>query len=62
MRAEFRIVSRVVYGHDFYEGVRAVIIDKDQNPRWKQATLRDVSDQEVERHFEPLGEQELAVS
>ena len=29
MRMEFRIVSRIIHGHDFYEGVRAVIIDKD---------------------------------
>ena len=29
MRAEFRIVSRVIQDHDFYEGVRAVIVDKD---------------------------------
>ena len=33
MRAEFCIVSRVIHGHDFYEGVRAVIVDKDNKPR-----------------------------
>ena len=53
MRTEFRIVSRVVRGHDFYEGIRAVIIDKDQAPRWRPAALADVSDAEVERHFAP---------
>jgi enoyl-CoA hydratase len=54
MRTEFRIVSRIVHGHDFYEGVRAVIVDKDNRPRWQPATLEAVSDAEVERHFAPL--------
>ncbi len=54
MRAEFRIVSRVIKGHDFYEGVRAVIVDKDNKPHWQPATLAGVTDAEVERHFAPL--------
>ena len=57
MRTEFRIVSRIVRGHDFYEGIRAVIIDKDQAPRWQPAALADVSAAEVERHFAPLAEE-----
>jgi enoyl-CoA hydratase len=60
MRAEFRIVSRVVRGKDFYEGVRAVIVDKDNAPRWFPATLAEVATAEVERHFAPL-ERELAL-
>ncbi len=59
MRAEFRIVSRVVYGHDFYEGVRAVIVDKDNAPRWSPDTLAAVTDTEVERHFANLAADEL---
>jgi enoyl-CoA hydratase len=51
MRAEWRIVSRVAYGEDFYEGIRAVIIDKDNRPRWRPATLAEITDAEVERHF-----------
>jgi enoyl-CoA hydratase/carnithine racemase len=61
MRAEFRIVSRVIHGHDFYEGVRAVIIDKDNKPRWQPAALDAISAAEVERHFAPLGGDELVL-
>jgi enoyl-CoA hydratase len=55
MRVEFRIVSRLCRGHDFYEGVRAVIIDKDNAPRWSPARVADVSDAAVDAYFAPLG-------
>jgi enoyl-CoA hydratase len=54
MQTEFRIVSRVIHGHDFYEGVRAVIVDKDNAPKWRPGTLAEVSDAEIARHFAPL--------
>jgi enoyl-CoA hydratase len=53
MRTEFRIVSRLLFGHDLYEGIRSVIIDKDQAPHWRPSSLEAVSETEVERHFEP---------
>lgn len=59
LETEFRIVSRIIHGHDFYEGVRAVIIDKDNRPNWCPATLEAVTAAEVERHFAPLGDAEL---
>jgi enoyl-CoA hydratase len=61
MTAEFRIVSRIVHGHDFYEGVRAAIIDKDNAPRWRPAALDAVTPEEVERYFAALDSGELAL-
>jgi enoyl-CoA hydratase len=59
IQTEFRIVSRIIHGHDFYEGVRAVIIDKDNRPNWRPATLDEVNPADVERHFAPLPGAEL---
>lgn len=61
MQMEFRIVSRILDGHDFYEGVRAVLVDKDHAPRWKPERLDDVGPEIVEPYFAPLGAGELAV-
>lgn len=60
MRQELRCVMRIRDGHDFYEGVRAVIIDKDNAPQWKPAALAKVSNEDVQAHFADLGEKELA--
>ena len=60
MRTEFRIVSRICRGPDFYEGVRATIIDKDQKPAWKPARIEDVSTSAIDAIFAPLGADELA--
>ena len=62
MRVEFRIVSRIGDGHDFYEGVRAVIIDKDNQPRWQPASLEELDPVVIERHFASLGERELEIA
>jgi enoyl-CoA hydratase len=59
MRMEFRMVNRVIAGHDFYEGVRATIIDKDGAPKWRPDSLAAVSDKDIEAYFAPLGESEL---
>ncbi|HEX6959677.1 MAG TPA: enoyl-CoA hydratase/isomerase family protein [Ferrovibrio sp.] len=59
MRLEWRICNHVARGHDFYEGVRAVIIDKDHHPKWRPATLEEVSEADIETYFEPVPEGEL---
>jgi enoyl-CoA hydratase len=61
MQTEFRIVSRIIHGHDFYEGVRAVIVDKDNAPRWWPAALDEVTQAEIARHFAPLPHDELVL-
>jgi enoyl-CoA hydratase len=59
MRTEFRIVSRVCRGEDFYEGIRATLLDKDFPPRWTHSTIDDVTPRELDGYFAPLAESEL---
>jgi enoyl-CoA hydratase len=59
MRQEFRIACRVVHRHDFQEGVRAVIVEKDNKPNWNPATLAGVTNEMLNEIFAPLGEGEL---
>ncbi len=53
MKLEYRIAMHRNFGQEFYEGIRAVIIDKDQAPNWNPARLEDVTDAIVEAHFNP---------
>jgi enoyl-CoA hydratase len=50
---EYRMSQAFMAGHDFFEGVRALIVDKDRKPHWRPATLEEVSAADVARHFEP---------
>ncbi len=52
MHMEYRIACGCIEGHDFYEGVRAVVIDKDQQPKWRPASLADCTDEDVARYFD----------
>jgi len=51
MKAEYRIVSRVLKGEDFYEGVRATIVDKDNAPQWRPSLLEDISTDDIDVYF-----------
>jgi enoyl-CoA hydratase len=59
LQMEFRVVCRIAAGVDFYEGVRAAVIDKDRNPKWQPTRLEDVSAAAVDAYFAPLGDDEL---
>jgi len=54
MKQEYRIGSRVVQMHDFIEGVRALIVDKDNAPKWQPATPEDMTDAMLDEIFAPL--------
>ncbi|GAA3573567.1 enoyl-CoA hydratase/isomerase family protein [Amycolatopsis ultiminotia] len=55
---EYRISHRAFTSTEFIEGIRAQVVDKDRAPRWSPATLAEVDDELVERHFANLGNEE----
>jgi enoyl-CoA hydratase len=59
---EYRFAHRSPGLHDFREGVRALIVDKDGNPRWQPARLEDVDMNDIEALFAPLGKDELGLA
>ncbi len=56
---DYRIALACIAGHDFIEGIRAQIVDKDRNPRWLPGKLEDVTAEIVDRHFRSIGDLEL---
>jgi enoyl-CoA hydratase len=56
---DFRIALAAIAGHDFIEGIRATIVDKDRNPKWRPHRLEEVTPDIVDRHFQPVGALEL---
>jgi len=52
MKIEYRMAIRCNFSHEFYEGIRAQIIDKDRQPKWRPATLEDVGADLVESYFQ----------
>lgn len=54
LNMEYRISQKFMTEHDFYEGVRAVLIDKDNKPKWKPSTINEVLDETIEKYFEKL--------
>ncbi|XP_019449367.1 PREDICTED: 3-hydroxyisobutyryl-CoA hydrolase 1 isoform X1 [Lupinus angustifolius] len=57
---EYRVVCHILQGHhskDFFEGCRAILIDKDKNPKWEPCKLELVSDTDVYRYFSKLDDE-----
>ncbi len=59
MVMEYRLSQAFMQSHDFYEGVRALLIDKDNAPKWRPAHLEEVTAESVAAYFAPLGARDL---
>ncbi len=59
MTMEYRVSQALTAAHDFYEGVRAVVVDKDQAPQWDPPRVEAVDEAAVVACFRPLGERDL---
>lgn len=59
---EYRLALRFHASHDFVEGVRAQVVDKDRNPRWSPARLAEVTEADVAAYFAPAGDRELGLA
>lgn len=59
MKMEYRIGARMVCTDNFIEGVRAVLVDRDNDPKWVPADLASVDEELVDSFFAPLGPDEL---
>jgi len=59
IRREFRLAWHFLQGHDFLEGIRAQVVDKDRQPAWSPSSLAEVDELAVAAYFQPLGDDEL---
>ena len=60
LKMEYRMSQAFMKeGSDFYEGIRAALVDKCGKPKWSPERLEDVTNDMVNSYFEPLGEKEL---
>ena len=62
MVMELRLALRFMEDHDFYEGVRAVVIEKDNQPKWQPSSVSQVTNETVQRYFVPLADGDLILN
>ena len=56
LQREFEAAHAVLASNEFYEGVRAAVIDKDRNPQWSPATLTAVTEAILSKYFSQIAE------
>ena len=49
---DYRLVNHFIHDHDLYEGIRALLIDKDKAPKWQPDNIDNVDNAFVAKHFE----------
>ncbi len=59
LNMEFRICQAMMAKHDFYEGIRANLVDKDRSPKWNPNNILEVKDSLINEHFNDLGKKDL---
>ncbi|MFI2397232.1 enoyl-CoA hydratase/isomerase family protein [Rhodococcus sp. NPDC019647] len=62
LNEEFRVSVACLSSPDLVEGIRAQVVEKDRNPQWSPATIDEVTDEQVEAFFAPLGDLELGLT
>jgi enoyl-CoA hydratase len=60
LKMEYRIALRAMAAHDFQEGVRAILIDKDQRAQWVPASFAGVTEERISAYFQSLGARDLS--
>ena len=55
LTTDFRISQRLMRMPDYFEGARAIVVDKDRDPRWRPSRIEDVDPRVVDACFAPLG-------
>ena len=58
LQAEYRFAHKALLGNEFYEGIRAAVIDKDKSPKWQPASLEQVAPEMVQQALAPIGKDE----
>lgn len=61
IKLEYRLMTHLMKSADFYEGVRAAIIDKDHQPKWTPAEIDAVKGTDIDPYFSPMSEGELDI-